>query len=157
MRRPRTSFAFRTASLGIAAAVALVLAAPHDANADDQHLRGVSIDARGVHFDFGPGYHYTHVRYPHARSYFAANKHYRKAKRRARERDDYVRQAQSYLSSGRYIDARSAFDSAIRADRQRQRQLARLDRDRERFEREHTHRRARRPHRHDRFSLVWKR
>jgi hypothetical protein len=130
---------------------------PHGASADDQHLRGVTIDSRGVHFDFGPGYHYVHVRYPHARHYFATNKHYQKAKQRERERDGYLKQAESYLLSGEYGAAQDAFDSAIRAERHRQQQLAKLDRDRQRFARDHAQHRARRHHRRGRFSLAWER
>jgi tetratricopeptide (TPR) repeat protein len=148
MCTPRISPAFRTVSLGIVAAVGLVLASPHGARADDPYLRGVSIDSHGVHFDFGPGYHYLHVRYPRARFYFAANRHYRNAKRLERKRDAELERAQSYLTNGEYADARNAFEAAIRADTRRQIQLAKLNRDRIRFEREHGRDRAHRPHRH---------
>jgi tetratricopeptide (TPR) repeat protein len=152
MPTPRIKSAFRAASLGIAAAVGLMLVTPQSASAEHRHLRGVSIDARGVHFDFGPGYHYLHVRYPRARAYFAANQHYRNAQKFERKRDVLLEQAQSYLSNGQYDEARDAFESAIRADTRRQNQLAKLDRDRRRFERQHTHDEAR--HRHRRYPFL---
>lgn len=157
MPTPRLTSAFRAASLGIIAAVGLMLVTPQSASADHRHLRGVSIDSRGVHFDFGPGYHYLHVRYPHARYYFAANRHYRNAQRFERKRDALLEQAQSYLSDGQYAEARDAFESAINADIRRQNQLAKLDRDRRRFERQHAHDEARHWNRHRRYPVTSRR
>ena len=154
MPTPRITSAFRAASLGIAAAVGLMLVTPQSASAEHRHLRGVSIDARGVHFDFGPGYHYMHVRYPRARAYFAANQHYRNAQKFERRRDALLEQAQSYLSNGQYDAARDAFESAIHADTRRQNQLAKLDRDRRRFDREHAQDEARRRNRHHRYPFL---
>jgi hypothetical protein len=101
-----------------------------------------------VHFDFGPGYHFLHVHYPHARAHFAKNEHYRKAKKLERSRDDHLQQAQAYLLSGAYDRAQQAFDEAIRAATRRQKQLAKLDRDRKHFQRAHADHRAHNHRRH---------
>ena len=154
MATPRLTSALRAASLGIIAAVGLMLVTPQSASAEHRHLRSVSIDSRGVHFDFGPGYHYLHVRYPSARAYFAANQHYRNAQRFERKRDALLEQAQSYLSNGDYDEARDAFESAINADMRRQNQLTKLDRDRRRFERQHAHDEVRNRNRHRRYPFL---
>lgn len=138
-----------TLALALALGTGLWLAAPEEAQADHGHLRGVSIDAKGVHFDFGRGYHYLTVDFPDARRRFAKNAHYVKAKRLETERDEMLERLSRQLSTGRLERAERSFKRAFRLERQRQRQLARLDEDRARYERRHArahHRRHARNH-----------
>lgn len=140
-RTPMRHNPLRAAALALVA-VGLVIAAPAGARAEHAQLRGVTIDARGVHFDFGPGYHYLHVDYPRARHYFSRNEHFRAAKRLERERDELLHRARHLLLEGRYGQAERTFHKALRAETRRQRQLVRLDRDRLRFEERHRERHA---------------
>lgn len=141
MRTQARNRILRSLSTGLVLTAVLVLGAPDAARAEDGHLRGVTIDGRGVHFDFGRGYQYLHVNFPHARHYFAANEHYRKAQRLEGRRHEWIQKAEHYLVHGNFDRALRAFEKARRAETRRQRQLRRLDRDRARFERGHRHHR----------------
>lgn len=139
-----------TFALALALCAGLFLLAPQDARADDDHLRGVRIDARGVYFDFGRGYHYRHVDYPDARRHFAKNAHYVKAKRLENERDELLDKLGRQLSNGRFKRAERSWQAAFEAERKRQRQLAKLEEERERYARKHARVEK---HRHRRW--VW--
>jgi hypothetical protein len=146
MPTPNWNSRVRTGSLALVVALGFVLVAPGGVPANHDALRGARIDSRGVHFDFGPGYHYLHVDFPNARRHFAANEHFRKARELERTRDHWLREAEHHLKNGRYGKAEKNFHKAIRADRRLQRELVLLDRDRVRFEREHRPRRHRTGH-----------
>ena len=123
-------------SLALALGSLALLATPDRAQADDR-LRGVTIDRAGVHFNFGPGYHYLHVDYPKARRHFERNEHYRKAKAFERERDRLLERFDKAIDDGSWQRAEKSFHKAWRVEERRQLQLAKLERDRERFARKH--------------------
>ena len=123
-------------ALALALCAGLFLMAPQQARADDL-LRGVRIDARGVYFDFGRGYHYLYVDYPDARRHFSKNVHYVKAKRLENERDELLDKLGRQLSRGRFRRAEQTWQEAFNAERRRQRQLAKLEEDRERYAHKH--------------------
>jgi hypothetical protein len=151
MPTPKWNARVRTSSLVLVVSLAVVLVAPGGVPADHDALGGAKIDSRGVHFDFGPGYHYLHVDFPHARRFFAKNEHFKRAQELERARDEWLQKAERQLKRGRYEKAENTFQKAIRADRRRQRELVLLDRDRVRFERKHRHH-GHGPHRRHRAS-----
>ena len=148
MRNSIRRHSLRPAALGLALALAASFALPLTAQANDQRYGNVRIDRAGVHFDFGPGHFYRVADYPHASWHFASNKHYRKAQKYQRRRQQWTRRLHHALERGDYQQARHALDQIVHFDRRRQRQLARLDADRVHFEQRHEHRS--RPARHRR-------
>lgn len=145
-----------TLAIGLSLTLATSLAVPCEARADHDpgYFRGVTIDATGVHLDFGRGHHYRSAEYPGARRYFASNRHYRKAQKYERRRQEWLERMNRALLQGRYNQARAAFDQVVHFDKRRQRQLARLDRDRARWAQRNQQRYRRnahqRRHRHGR-------
>ena len=131
---------------GLALVALLALALPGAARAEDRYSdydRGVTIDRDGVHFHFGSGAHYRHVEWPHAREFFASNRHYRKAHRYEHERHRWLRRARHQRAQGDYWRASRSFARAERAAYRRHRHLRKLERDRRHFERDHRSRRGR--------------
>ena len=124
-------------ALALALCAGLWVATAEEARADQDHLGGVTIDAKGVHFDFGRGHHYLSVDYPDARRHFVTNVHYVKAKRLENERDESLERLNRQLSRGRLERAERSFKRAFRLEQRRQRQLAKLEEDRARYELKH--------------------